>query len=261
MRITHGSRDTFPCPANRCFWLSTYVLHASTTLSSRPLPTFSPCKRNLVFWKRTKSFPSQIVQIRFFNPSFFRFRFLERALVFFVSFLFFIARCIVQRSEESRVGTVIAHPPTRFVLSGDYFRSHAPVKYVSNNAVVTRFYDFLLSQLCPTTTTALHVHTKLHLAIQRYKRVSCCFFERVGEVRKSRCDRRNEGYTCLTIDPPFCYSEYVSTWSPRRPRKTYEPRKRGRERKGIHFYCRLPPKKVFARLASSGHEKVSRLAL
>lgn len=77
-----------------------------------------------------------------------------------------------QRSEESRVGTVIAHPPTRFVLSGDYFRSHAPVKYASNNAVVTRFYDFLLSQLCPTTTTtALHVHTKLHLAAE----IQACF--------------------------------------------------------------------------------------
>lgn len=173
MRITHGSRDTFPCPANRCFWLSTYVLHASTTLSSRPLPTFPPCKRNLVFWKRTKSFPSQIVQIRFFNPSFFRFRFLERALVFFVSFLFFIARCIVQNRGRKRAGWVLLLPiPTRFVLSGDYFRSHAPVKYASNNAVVTRFYDFLLSQLCPTTTTtALHVHTKLHLAAE----IQACF--------------------------------------------------------------------------------------
>lgn len=248
MRITHGSRDTFPCPANRCFWLSTYVLHASTTLSSRPLPTFPPCKRNLVFWKRTKSFPSQIVQIRFFNPSFFRFRFLERALVFFVSFLFFIARCIVQNRGRKRAGWVLLLPiPTRFVLSGDYFRSHAPVKYASNNAVVTRFYDFLLSQLCPTTTTALHVHTKLHLAAE----IQACFLLFLREVRKSRCDRRNEGYTCPTIDPPFCYSKCVSTWSPRRPRKTYEPRKRGRERKGIHFYCRLPPKKVFARLASS----------
>lgn len=185
----------------------------------------------------------------FLQPLFFSIP-ISRARARFLCFFSLLYRAMhrpQQRSEESRVGTVIAHPPTRFVLSGDYFRSHAPVKYASNNAVVTRFYDFLLSQLCPTTTTALHVLTKLHLAAE----IQACFLLFLREVRKSRCDRRDEGYTCPTIDPPFCYSECVSTWSPRRPRKTYEPRKRGRERKGIHFYCRLPPKKVFARLASS----------
>lgn len=192
----------------------------------------------------------------FLQPLFFSIP-ISRARARFLCFFSLLYR-IVQNRGRKRAGWVLLLPiPTRFVLSGDYFRSHAPVKYASNNAVVTRFYDFLLSQLCPTTTTALHVHTKLHLAAE----IQACFLLFLREVRKSRCDRRNEGYTCPTIDPPFCYSEYVSTWSLRRPRKTYEPRKRGRERKGIHFYCRLPPKKVFARLASSGHEKVSRLAL
>lgn len=74
MRITHGSRDTFPCPANRRFWLSTYVLHASTTLSlSLPPPVHrvnatSPCFRKR---RRTKSFarPVQIVSFFLFSRS------------------------------------------------------------------------------------------------------------------------------------------------------------------------------------------------
>lgn len=73
MRITHGSRDTFPCPANRRFWLSTYVLHASTTLSLPPPPVHrvnatSPCFRKR---RRTKSFarPVQIVSFFLFSRS------------------------------------------------------------------------------------------------------------------------------------------------------------------------------------------------
>lgn len=72
MRITHGSRDTFPCPANRCFRLSTYVLHASTTLSSHPHPRPLSHRVNatLVFWKRrqTKSFRSPRAKL-FHRPS------------------------------------------------------------------------------------------------------------------------------------------------------------------------------------------------
>lgn len=259
MRITHGSRDTFPCPANRCFWLSTYVLHASTTLSSRPLPTFPPCKRNLVFWKRTKSFPSQIVQIRFFNPSFFRFRFLERALVFFVSFLFFIARCIVQNRGRKRAEWVLLLPiPTRFVLSGDYFRSHAPVKYASNNAVVTRFYDFLLSQLCPTTTTALHVHTKLHLAAE----IQACFllflrgkerFVNRDAIEETKVTRVRSAFLLLGV-----LGHLVDLEKPTNPEREGE-----KERESTFTAVFLPRKCLPDSRArkSVGHEKVSRLAL
>lgn len=150
-----------------------------------PSPLSHRANATSCFGSERNRFPRKLCKLRsFLQPLFFStrsihflFRFLERALVFFVSFLFFIARCIVQNRGRKRAGWVLLLPiPTRFVLSGDYFRSHAPVKYASNNAVVTRFYDFLLSQLCPTTTTtALHVHTKLHLAAEI--QACCCFFE------------------------------------------------------------------------------------
>jgi len=60
VRITHGSRDTFPCPANRRFWLSSYVVHASTTLSSHRSPpdltvsTYLPTDANAT---RTRAVP------------------------------------------------------------------------------------------------------------------------------------------------------------------------------------------------------------
>ena len=109
----------------------------------------------------------------FLQPLFFSIP-ISRARARFLCFFSLLYR-IVQNRGRKRAGWVLLLPiPTRFVLSGDYFRSHAPVKYASNNAVVTRFYDFLLSQLCPTTTTALHVHTKLHLAAEIQ---ACCFFE------------------------------------------------------------------------------------
>lgn len=38
MRITHGSRDTFPCPANRRFWLSSY---GGARVDDAVLPPFS----------------------------------------------------------------------------------------------------------------------------------------------------------------------------------------------------------------------------
>lgn len=150
MRITHGSRDTFPCPANRRFWLSTYVLHASTTLSLPPPPR-PPCKRNVAVF--SKAAANEIVC----SP---------RANCFFFSFFTFASSSLPShfhpRSTKPRVSTsglFLCSPLLQFRVEssrGNFFRPRFLRRVLSPRTILYcplavdyfRFLNILTGKIC-----------------------------------------------------------------------------------------------------------------
>lgn len=234
-----------------------------------PSPLSHRANATSCFGSERNRFPRKLCKLRsFLQPLFF---FQHDSDFSFLRFFSLLCRAMhrpEQRSEESRVGTVI---PARFVLSGDYFRfltgSHAPVKYASNNAVVTRFYDFLLSQLCPTTTTtALRVHTKLHLAAE----IQACFLlflrgkerlvnrDAIEETRLGGYTRVRPSIRLFVTRSTQVLGHLVDLEKPTNPE-----REGGKGRESTFTAVLLPRKCLPDSRArkSVGHEKVSRLAL